>query len=63
MLEDKNVKDAANYVKSYIVFNGGSPYEDVDWEHKPKNLPHDVSVAWDIVLEFQEELIKKGVEY
>lgn len=60
--EDNSIK-AAHYVMSYIVMNGGSQYADIDWEHKPKGLPEDVSRAWDVVVDSQKEMMAKGVEY
>lgn len=61
---DNSIK-AAEYVMSYIAMNGGNTFADIDWEHKPKGLPEDVSRAWDVVVEANAkdaELARKGIE-
>ena len=40
--------EAMQYIRSYIEFNGGDPYDfpsGEKWQAKPKNLPEDVSAA------------------
>lgn len=52
--------EAQRYVRSYVAFNGGDPYG-IDWDHKPKFLPKDVSAAWDTIDAYWTRLAKEGI--
>ena len=56
--------DALRYIRSYIKFNGGDPFSfpgGKRWRNKPKNLPEDVSRAWDTYTGYWDMIKQKGI--
>lgn len=56
--------EALKYIRSYIEFNGGDPFEfpsSDKWQTKPKNLPEDVSAAYDTYQGYWDMIEKKGI--
>lgn len=52
--------EAEQYVKSYIKFKGGDPYEDAPYEH-PELWPEDVQKAWETYSTFWADMKEKGM--
>ena len=57
----EQMRQAGDYVESYWKFSGRS-METLDYEFKPRNLPEDVSKAWDVHNKYWDELEAKGIE-
>lgn len=57
---EQQMLDATEYVRAYRELIGENPY-DIDWDRKPKNLPEDVSAAWDTHNLYGEQLREIGV--
>lgn len=56
--------EALKYIRSYIKFNGGDPFtfpSDKRWRTKPKNLPADVSAAYDTYEGYWKMIQDKGI--
>lgn len=56
--------DAMEYIRSYIEYNGGDPYDFPSgkrWQTKPKNLPEDVSAAYDTYKGYWNMIREKGI--
>lgn len=56
--------EALKYIRSYIEFNGGDPFDFPSgerWQEKPKNLPKDVSVAYDTYKGFWDMIKQQGI--
>lgn len=56
--------EAMRYIRSYIEFNGGDPYDfpsGEKWQTKPKNLPEDVSAAYDTYKGYWDMIKKQGI--
>ena len=56
--------EALRYIRSYIKFNGGDPFDFPSgerWQEKPKNLPRDVSVAYDTYKGYWDMVKAKGI--
>lgn len=52
--------EALRYVRSYVEFNGGDPFA-IDFRRKPKNLPEDVSKAWDTYQGYWDMIKQQGI--
>lgn len=56
--------EALRYIRSYIELNGGDPFtfpSDERWRTKPKNLPEDVSAAYDTYNGYWDMIQKQGI--
>ena len=56
--------EALKYVRSYIELNGGDPFSFPSgdkWQTKPKDLPEDVSRAWDTYKGYWDMIKEQGI--
>ena len=56
--------EALKYIRSYIEFNGGDPFDfprGERWQEKPKNLPEDVSAAYDTYQGYWNMIKEQGI--
>lgn len=56
--------EALKYIRSYIKFNGGDPFDFPSgerWQEKPKNLPKDVSAAYDTYKGYWDMIKQQGI--
>lgn len=56
--------EALRYIRSYIKFNGGDPYDFPSgerWQEKPKHLPEDVARAYDVYQGYWNEIKEQGI--
>lgn len=56
--------EALRYIRSYIEFNGGDPFDfpsGKKWQTKPKNLPEDVSAAYDTYQGYWKMIKEQGI--
>ena len=56
--------EALKYIRSYIEFNGGDPFDFPSgerWQEKPKNLPEDVSAAYDTYQGYWNMIKEQGI--
>ena len=57
----EQMREAGDYVQRYWEFTGQS-IDTLNYENKPRNLPKDVSDAWDVHNEFWRQMEEKGIE-
>ena len=55
------MREAGDYVLSYWKFSGQS-INTLDYSNKPRNLPEDVSKAWDVHNKYWAQLEERGIE-
>lgn len=56
--------EALRYIRSYIELNGGDPFDfpsGKKWQTKPKNLPEDVSAAYDTYQGYWNMIKEQGI--
>lgn len=57
----EQMKEAGEYVQRYWEFTG-QDIDTLDYEFKPRNLPEDVSKAWDVHNRFWQQMEEDGIE-
>ena len=57
----KQMREAGDYIESYWKFSGRS-LETLNYENKPRNLPDDVSKAWDVHNKFWKQKEEEGID-
>lgn len=57
----EQMREAGDYVLSYWKFSGQN-IDTLDYSNKPRNLPEDVSKAWDIHNKYWTQLEERGIE-
>ena len=57
----EQMKEAGQYVESYWKFSGRD-INTLDYGNKPRNLPEDVSKAWDVHNKFWREMEERNIE-
>ena len=57
----QQMREASDYIASYWKFSGRK-LSSLDFSEKPRDLPKDVSEAWNIHNEFWAEMEEKGID-
>lgn len=57
----EQMREAGDYVVSYWKFSGQN-INTLDYSNKPRNLPEDVSKAWDVHNKYWAQLEERGIE-